>query len=350
MSDSRAAYRALLQRLMRSAADQGQPVNAAFELTSRCNLACRMCYIRDEAHDKACRARELSAEQWVRLASEAREHGLVFLQLTGGEVFLRPDFFEIYEPLSRLGLMLTLFTNGTMVTEAVADRLADAPPSRTEISLYGATQASYETVTGVPGSYRRCLDGIERLVARGLPLKLKSTLNRHNVAELEAMRALAHGYGLPFSAAWLLSRRIDERDSAVYDCRLAPSECITLESDDRARRGLANAKPSADHGNFYCRAGRSSFMVDSEGRMHVCIDLRLPGVRPLETGFAAAWAEVQAVVQSAPDLDPECQTCSARGHCGRCPAWSYLETGTMTRPVPYLCEIAFERQSRYADA
>jgi len=350
MSDSRAAYRALLQRLMRSAAEQCQPVNAVFELTSRCNLACRMCYIRDEAHDAACRARELSADQWLRLAGEAREHGLVFLQLTGGEVFLRPDFFEIYEPLSRLGLMLTLFTNGTLLTEAVADRLAQAPPSRTEISLYGATQASYEAVTGVPGSYRRCLDGIERLVARGLPLKLKSTLNRHNVAELEAMRALAHGYGVPFSAAWLLSGRIDGGESEVHDCRLAPSECVTLESDDRARRGLRIAAPSGDHGNFYCRAGRTSYLVDSEGRMSACIDLRLPGARPLEVGFEAAWAAVRAVVESAPDLDPECQTCSARGRCGRCPAWSYMETGTLTKPVPYLCDIAFERHARYGDA
>ena len=141
-----------------------QPVNGTFELTERCNLACRMCYVCQSSGDAARRTKELSAAAWLELARQAVDNGMVFLLLTGGEVFLRPDFFEIYTPLTRLGLILTLFTNGTLITEAVAERLAEAPPSRTEITLYGATAATYEAVTGVPGSYARCCAGIEALV------------------------------------------------------------------------------------------------------------------------------------------------------------------------------------------
>ena len=190
-----ADYGPLVRELHRRAAAQRQPVNGTFELTERCNLACRMCYVRQAPGDGARRAQELPAAAWLDLARQAVDNGMVFLLLTGGEVFLRPDFFEIYTPLTRMGLILTLFTNGTLITEAIAARLAEAPPSRTEITLYGATAATYEAVTGVPGSYARCCAGIEALVKHRVPLGLKSTLTRRNVDELEAMRQMAHNLG-----------------------------------------------------------------------------------------------------------------------------------------------------------
>lgn len=195
-------YGPLVHELHRRAAAQRQPVNGTFELTERCNLDCRMCYVRQSPGDAARRAKELSAAAWLELARQAVDNGMVFLLLTGGEVFLRPDLFEIYTPLTRLGLILTLFTNGTLITESIAARLAQAPPSRTEITLYGATAATYEAVTGVSGSYARCCAGIEALVKHRVPLGLKTTITRQNVGELDAMRQMAHTPGAcPFRRA-----------------------------------------------------------------------------------------------------------------------------------------------------
>ncbi len=156
---------------------------------------------------------------------------MVLLLLTGGEVFLRPDFV-IYEPLTRMGLILTVFTNGTLITESVAERLAQAPPSRTEVTLYGATATTYEAITGVPGSYSCCCAGIEALVKRGVPLELKTTITRHNVGELEAMQQMAHNWGAPLSVGWLLTRRTDGAPSEVEDCRLSAQDCVALEATD----------------------------------------------------------------------------------------------------------------------
>ena len=295
---------------------------------------------------------ELSAAQWLELAREAVDNGMVFLLLTGGEVFLRPDFFEIYTPLTRMGLILTLFTNGTLITEALAARLAEAPPSRTEITLYGATAATYEAVTGVPGSYARCCAGIEALVKHRVPLGLKSTLTRRNVGELEAMRQMAHDWGLPFSAGWLLTQRRDGALSEVEDCRMSAAECVALEATDRAsasewtEAALREASLGNDR-NFYCQAGKAAFVVNPRGEMNACLDLPQPAARPLDIGFRAAWEQVQRFVDSAPPLAPLCLACDARGYCPRCPAWSQLETGTLTEPVPYLCEIARARKEQY---
>src|ERR1017187_5598585 len=107
-------YGPLVRELHRRAAAFRQPVNGTFELTERCNLACRMCYVCQEPSDAARRAKELPAAAWLKLARHAVDNGMVFLLLTGGEIFLRRAFFELYTPLTRLGLFVTLFTNGTL--------------------------------------------------------------------------------------------------------------------------------------------------------------------------------------------------------------------------------------------
>ncbi len=342
----------LMRELHLRAAAQRQPVNGTFELTERCNLACRMCYIRQAIGD-ARRAGELSPGEWLELAHQAVDNGMVFLLLTGGEVLVRPDFFEIYTPLTRLGLILTLFTNGTLITEDLAARLAEAPPSRTEITLYGATAATYEAVTGVPGGYSRCCAGIEALVKHGVPLALKSTITKQNVGELDAMQRMARDWGLPFSAASLLSRRRDGELSEVGDCRLSASECVALEATDRASVNewteAALRETSLGHDRiFSCSAGQAAFVINSQGKMNACVDLPLPAARPLDIGFRAAWKSVQCFVDSAPRLAPLCQACDQRSYCPRCPAWSWVEAGKLDAPVTYLCEIARVRKECYA--
>jgi MoaA/NifB/PqqE/SkfB family radical SAM enzyme len=345
-------YVRLAGELHRRAAARRQPVNGTFELTGRCNLSCCMCYVGQSPGDAAWRAKELPAGAWVDLARQAVDNGMVFLLLTGGEVFLRPDFFEIYEPLTRMGLMLTLFTNGTLITDALAQRLAQAPPSRTDITLYGATAATYEAVTGVPGSYARCCAGIEALVRHRVLLGLKTTITRQNVDELEAMRQMAHNWGLPFSSGWLLFKRRDGALSDVAACRLSPAECVALEATDRAAAAqwteavLREASLGRDR-SFYCQAGQTAFFVNPQGEMNACINLPLPAARPLEVGFRAAWEQVQGWVDSASPLAPLCLACDTRAYCPRCPVWSALETGTLTEPVPYLCEIAGARKLQY---
>jgi MoaA/NifB/PqqE/SkfB family radical SAM enzyme len=225
-------YGPFVRDLLGRAAIRRQPANAHFELTSRCNLSCSMCYIRLGADDSTLK-KELPASAWLSLAREAVENGMVFLLLTGGEIFLRPDFFQIYEPLTRMGLILTLFTNGTLITPEIAKRLAHSSPSRMEITLYGATEETYDAVTGIPGSYARCCNGIELLLENRIPLGLKTTLTRQNVGELQAMRRMAHNWGVPLSAGWLLSRRRDGYPSNVENCRLSAQDCVTLESTDQ---------------------------------------------------------------------------------------------------------------------
>ncbi|MHC1729323.1 MAG: radical SAM protein [Syntrophobacteraceae bacterium] len=352
MTQTPSEYAALVSAMLRRAAVSRQPAHGSFELTSRCNLSCRMCYVRQAAGDMTKAAKELSASAWLELARQATDNGMVFLLLTGGEIFLRRDFFEIYEPLTRMGLSIALFTNGTLITKDIAARLAQAPPSRAEITLYGATSATCEAVTGRPGSFAACCNGIEALLENRITFSLKTTVTRQNVGELEAMRQMAHDWGVPFSASWLLTRRPDLTVSEVEDCRLSAEECIALEATDSASADEwteAALRQTAEgrHGNFYCQAGKAAFAINPAGEMNACLLLPYPAALPLQTGFPDAWKVVQQYVDSAPPAGAECRDCDAFQYCGRCPAWSLVEKGTLTDAVPYLCEIARARRNHY---
>lgn len=348
-------YGTLVRGLLGDAAGSRQPAHGTFELTRRCNLSCRMCYVRQDARDGSGAGPELPASAWLDLARRAADAGMVFLLLTGGEIFLRRDFFEIYEPLTRLGLVLALYTNGTLITADAAERLAQAPPSRVEITLYGATSATAEAVTGVAGSFAACTAGIEALVSRGIAVGLKSTLTRQNAGEVDAMRRMARDWGVPFSASWLLSRRPDGSPSGAPDCRLPAAEGVRLESAggasaDEWNEAALKGRAAGSRENFYCRAGKAAFVVDAAGEMNVCSLLPRPAARPLETGFAEAWSRVCRFVDAAPPASTACLGCDDLAFCGRCPAWSMMETGTLTEPVPYLCGIARARREQYRPA
>jgi MoaA/NifB/PqqE/SkfB family radical SAM enzyme len=191
-SDCAVVERSMLER----ATANRQPVSGTFELTARCNLACGMCYIRKPANDRHERSHELTAAQWVDVTQQAVGAGMVFLTLTGGEILIRKDFFDLYEPMTQMGLVITLFTNATAITPAVAKRLAQSPPSRVEISLYGASEAAYERVTGTTNAYDKCLRGIRLLADAGVNVVVKSTLTKYNAHELDLMKRMAAEWGV----------------------------------------------------------------------------------------------------------------------------------------------------------
>lgn len=346
-------YKAITTALLKRAAAAGLPTSGSFELTSRCNLACRMCYIRHEANDAAVRERELSAAEWVRLAEQGAAAGMLFLLLTGGEVFLRPDFLDLYLPLTQLGLNLCVFTNGTLVTPALAQALGRRPPNRTEITLYGASPETYGRVTGHPEAFAQAIRGLDLLREAGLTLAVKATLTRRNVHDLEAIRELAHARDLPLKTGWLLTCRPDGAPSEVYEDRLSPEEVLALEQTDEPTRkqwqGAREKKLPPPPEGMVCMAGKTTFAVNPRGEMSPCADLTQPAVKPLEIGFAAAWDQVRAYVLTVPPT-PACRECDVAAYCNSCPAHQLLETGSMTTPDPYRCAIAHLRREAFTVA
>ena len=137
--------RMLLAKAVRGAV----PLSGTFELTSRCNFSCRMCYVHNMQDSGELKKRELTAAQWLEIAEEAKRCGTLFLLLTGGEAMLREDFAEIYCKLSVMGFRIVVNSNGSMLTDEILDCFRKYPPGRVNVSVYGASEETYRDLCGV---------------------------------------------------------------------------------------------------------------------------------------------------------------------------------------------------------
>ncbi len=338
----------------RRVAGRRVPLGGTLELTRRCNNRCRHCYNNLPAGDPAALAAEMGTVEVCRLIDELAAAGCVWLLLTGGEILLRPDFIEIYDHAKANGFLVTLFTNATLVTAELADRLARAGPFSIEVTLYGATRATYEAVTGVSGSFGRCLRGIAHLKDRGLPLKLKSTLltvNRHEIWEMQ--RFAEEDLGLSFRFDAQLNARCDCSQAPLM-VRLTPEEVVALDLADPEReaalrelagRGVPSDGLAGGRRTLYvCGGGAHSFAVDPYGRLRLCALSSGAGYDLRSGSFAEGWERHLARErEQAMDPGSKCARCALNALCGICPANGALECGDPRQPVDFLCRVAHLR-------
>jgi len=330
------------------------PLQVSIEMTRRCPLECLHCYNNLPMADQQARVRELNTSEHFKLLDDLAELGCLWLLFTGGEIFARKDFIEVYTYAKKKGFLITLFTNGTLITEKIADYLREWPPFAIEITLYGRTRETYEALTQLPGSYDRCLRGIELLRSRSLPLKLKTVPTTVNKHEVIAMKEFAEEeLGLEFKFDSLVNPRVDCSQSPLA-VRLSPEEVVALDLHFPAQvaeyRRLAehdarSAPPLEGRNTVYtCGGGMNSFAIDPYGRMSVCVlsqqenyDLRSGSVRE---GWERFLGQIRARERK---TISKCVKCRLHSLCNMCPANGELENGNPESPVEFLCEVAHLR-------
>jgi radical SAM protein with 4Fe4S-binding SPASM domain len=330
------------------------PIDGILETTYRCNLNCVHCYVNEPASSQEERERELPLVRLQALVDEIVDSGCLNVLLTGGEVLLRPDFKELYLYAVRKGLRVTVFTNGTLVTEAIADLFEAYPPLSVEVSLYGMTRETYEKVTRIPGSFDKCLAGIERLRVRKIPFSLKTMALTWNLDEIEAMRDFALARGVTFRHDGLLNPRVDCGANRNGELQLTPEQVVALDLGDperaaRLQKTCTDAlKPenAMDGGEFVysCGAGKSTFTVDPYGTLQLCQLSRQHGFDLREASFEEGWNQhLPKLREKKWHENAVCQKCSLIGICANCPGAAELEHGDIEGIVAHFCEITHLR-------
>lgn len=329
------------------------PVNGTLELTHRCPLECVHCYNNLPMNDGGARRGELTTDEAKRILDELAELGCLWLLLTGGEVLARPDFFEIYRHALSTGILVTVFTNGTLITERVADLFAETPPFAIEITLYGRTKATYEALTGIPGSFERCLRGINLLIERKLPLKLKTVAISVNKHEVMAMKRFAEDLGVRFSFDPMMTPRIDCSASPLA-VRLTPADIVTLDLDDPVRvadwkrLAVEHAPPPPAEGEtpsvYVCGGGVNSFAIDPYGNLSICVLSQVDKFNVRDHGVREGWDTFLSKVRDKRITRvTKCTSCALSSLCGSCAANGELENGDAEAPVDFLCRTAHLR-------
>jgi radical SAM protein with 4Fe4S-binding SPASM domain len=332
------------------------PVEVSIEVTHRCPLECLHCYNNLAMNDAEARRQEMTLAEHCTLLDQLVEAGCLWICYTGGEIFGRKDFLDIYTEAKKRGFLITLFTNGTLITPKIADHLAEWRPFAIEITMYGATRETYEILTGVSGSYDRCMRGIRLLLERGLPLKLKTvptSVNQHEVYEMKRMAE--EEFHVEFKFDSLVNPRIDCSQSPVA-VRMTPEEIVALDYYDPQRAAeykrllehdLASpvaATPDDAH-RYFCGGGMSGCAIDPQGEMSICViskQQKSHNVR--QGGFREGWEGPLLAIRNQPRTRQTiCASCKLHSVCGMCPANGELENGDAEAPVDFLCQVAHLR-------
>ena len=334
----------------------GLPIGGTFELTARCNFDCPMCYVHLKQEDIDAQGRELTAAQWIGIARQARDAGMVFALLTGGEPFVRKDFFEIYHAMKELGLLISINSNGSMLCGPVLQKLLEDPPFRINVSLYGGSSETYCAMCGQP-AFDRVVQNIAALKAAGVDVRLNVSVTPYNREDLAAICRKAEELGVHVKVASYMypSIRVNGGKYGHGD-RLSPEmaadasvewDLLRFDRETFDRRACAmheyalveerECAADLDEG-VGCRAGSTSFWMTWDGRMLPCGMMPHPTAYPLEVGFQAAWEQIREETGKL-RLPSKCGNCPKRGACAVCAAVCVTETGRFDGVPEYMCAM-----------
>ena len=339
---------------------KGLPIAGNFELTGRCNFSCPMCYVHLANEQLASgEKKELTAQAWLDLARQARDRGMIFALLTGGEPLLRKDFFEIYEGMKDMGLHISINSNGSMIQGDILRRFIQNPPYRFNISLYGGSQETYSRMCGL-AAYDRVKENIRALRKAGIQVSLNLSVTPYNCEDLERIYRDAVELDVNVKAAFYMfppiringrvygsAKRLTPEEAAACNMRWDALRLPKEEFDLRMER-IASMVALEDEGcpmeegeGVRCRAGSTSFWLTWDGKMLPCGMMAEPETYPLEVGFDAAWDQIRAATAQI-RTPAKCISCAQKEVCGMCPSVCYGETGRFDGVPEYLCRKAEE--------
>ena len=346
----------LTEYLYRKAAAAGVSLSGTFELTPVCNMDCKMCYVRMSRQQQQSIAPLKTGEAWLELAQRAKDAGMLYLLLTGGEPFLHPHFRQIMEGLHKMGLLISINSNGTLIDAQTVAWLKQCPPVRINISLYGADNDTYGRLCSNPQGFSQTCTAITMLQEAGIPVKLNCSLTPYNAEQLPQMVDFAKKRNLPIQVAEYMfppvrkdpanvgrNDRLDPETAAWYT---AYTQYLLLGKERFLERGCqAVCIPDPDEDcaglgdGIRCRAGRCSFWITWQGDMLPCGMLpaaHAPNVFTCD--FTDAWEQVKEQTAQI-RLPAACSSCAAKDDCRACAAMVWTESGNFEKVPQYRCRM-----------
>ena len=333
------------------------PISGTFELSPLCNMDCKMCYIKMSKEKQESIARLRTKEEWIELAQKAKEKGMLFLLLTGGEPFLVKDFKELYIELHKMGFCISINSNGTMIDEDVIEWLKHYPPMRINMTLYGASNETYGRLCNNPKGFMQVTKAISLLKENNIQVKLNCSVTPYNKDDLKQMMDFADEHDLVIQATSYMfpplrkdetkigqNDRFNAEDAALYGAYIsAYSNGFDRFKDYIESSQLALYDADDDCGvvegdHMRCRAGITSFWMTWEGKMLPCGMIPDGGLDPWKVGFDEAWENAKNIVSEI-TLPVKCAGCGKKDECRACAAMVYTETGTYDKVPQYRCEM-----------
>ena len=334
----------LLSEMGQKAFDLGVPISVHIDLTYRCNERCVHCYLDHDDHG------EMTTDEIKGILDQLAEAGVFFLIFSGGEVFLRRDFFEILEYARRLLFNVKIKTNAVMIREVEARRMRALGVDTVQVSIYSHRAEVHDAITKLPGSFERSISAIRLLKRQGLKVTIANVLMTWNLGDHVEIRNLADELGATYTLDPTITPMMDG-DTSVLELRIPGEELKevfrTSELVPNMEEFCAPPKPVSDSDleGYSCSAAHSFCYISPYADVFPCVQFPLPSGNLRRQKFIDIWNgspqlnEVRSV--RAKDLTV-CSSCSHVTTCTRCPGLAYLE-GSMRGPSTADCEKSFFR-------
>jgi radical SAM protein with 4Fe4S-binding SPASM domain len=311
-----------------------------FEITSTCNLRCVHCYLGHLTDTSSQSKKELSTEEIKKIIVDLADHGCLFLLITGGEPLTRKDFKEIYEFAIKKNFVLTLFTNGTLLTSDLISFFKNQPPDQIELTVYGMTEKTYESITQIPGSYNRFWNGLNMLVESDLPLALKTVILTLNEHEIFSFKKYCDERNIKCRFTPTINSRFDlNNNPANYQLPAERAADLIYNLIDDKKSLVKNSFQK----NKYCSAGVLNCYINSVGEISACTLLSADKKRVLnlrEMPLDYAWNNLST--RPPWPHHEKCTNCKAFKMCFQCAAESYLESGKEENISEFRCRFTIE--------
>jgi AdoMet-dependent heme synthase len=334
----------LMQEMGDRARRLGVPFSVQLDLTYRCNEQCVHCYLDHDDHG------EMTTAEIKHLLTEMADAGVFILTLSGGEIFLRKDFFEILEYARALTFCIKLKTNAVLIREAQAARLRKLGVESIQISIYSHRPEVHDAITKVRGSLRRSIRAIRFLTSQGLKVVIANVLMTENMHDYRGVQELASVLGTECTLDPTITPKMDG-DRSILDLNAGESALRNLFRD----KGLVGnpdefcAPPTAldeeSMESLPCSAGHTACYVSPYGEFYPCVQFPLSCGNVRQQRFIDIWRDSEQLkeVRSIRLRDlSSCSQCAHGSSCTRCPGLAFME-GNMRGPSTADCEKSFAR-------
>ena len=334
----------LMAEMNQRALTLGVPLSVHLDVTYRCNERCVHCYLDHDDHG------EMTTAEIKDVLSQMSEAGVFLLTISGGEIMLRRDLFEILEFARGLLFNVKLKTNGVMIREHEAEKIRELGVEQIQISVYSHRAEVHDAITKLPGSFKRTIEAIRFLHAQGLKVTIANVLMAGNAGDYPGVVALARELGVPCTVDPTITPKIDG-DRSILSLNAGASALQQVFHDpdlvgDVEKFCAPPPSPDEDVMEGYpCSAGHTACYISPYGDVFPCVAFPLPSGNVRRQAFLDIWrnsAELKEVRSiRAKDLTT-CSSCAHVGTCSRCPGLAYME-GNMRGPSTADCEKSFQR-------
>ena len=335
----------LVEEMAAKALKLGIPLSVQLDLTYRCNERCVHCYLDHHNHG------EMTTAEITDLLDQMADAGVFYLTISGGEILMRRDFFEILEYARMRAFCIKLKTNGILIREKEADRIKAVGVESVQISIYSHVPEVHDAITKLPGSLAQSIEAIRRLRAHGIRVIMANVLMVQNAHDYVGVRALAAELGAQFILDPTITPMMDG-DRSILSLNVDEDALREVFRNETLVGGNIEefcAPPQGPDENTLdmlpCSAGHTACYVSPYGDVYPCVQFPLASGNVRSMRFVDIWRDSTQLneVRSITLRDmPSCSKCTHGGTCTRCPGLAYLE-GNMRGPSTQDCEKSFAR-------